>query len=302
MDQLAGQLASRLKAQAAERAKWLTRVLIMLAVVSFPMVSDLDVQRLHTAFPPAACATANQIDQAGLVEQLHHAYEWNRLLDKSFAAVNQNYFSIPNVLANVQQWTPLITCLARVFDLPPELLAGVLALEIDLDYHFVDAVADGLMRSSVLGDVLSPVVMGAGYAGVHFSHLKLALATFGADFSPSPVYQIYYRIVIRRSIPELTLLATRDPLIDIADAAVMTRYYALLRLGGRPMSSLTLTDMAFIWSAYRGGVKNTPADLPDKRDYRWSVAYLQSADNPRILGDSLVALPYFTYYQAVFSR
>ncbi len=260
---------------------------------------DPDAERLLAALPVAGCATGlASVDHAGVIEELTLAYEWNRLLaDSRLAAVDHRYFSPVQILDMVDSWTPLIVCIAGEFDIPPELLAGLLALEIDLDYHLTDAVADGLIRTPP-GSGLASIEMGAGYAGVHFGHLRPALAEMGKDFSPSRFYQQYYNLIMRRSQADLTLLSTRCLALDIANAAVMARYYAALRLANRPPSEMTVNDMAFVWSAYRGGVVGTPAD--PRKDSRWSLDYLQKADNPHVFGDTIIALPYFSYYHEVF--
>ncbi len=280
----------------------LARMFVLLYLVSLPWPPDTDVEHLHAALPDQPCTVITKVDQAGVIDAVTQAYRWNDLLDKRVAAINHSYYSIPVVLQKIERWMPAISCVAQAFDISPVLLAGTLATELDLDYHVVDVVADNVIRVSPFGEVLGYVVMGAGYAGVHFDHLKRALATFDRNFSTSPFFNVYRQIVTTRSNASLTVLATRDSLFDIADAAVMARYYMLLRLGTRSMTSLTVTDMAFIWSAYRGGAKDSPADLPEKREYRWSIEYLQRADNPQIFGDTLLALPYFTYFKAVFKN
>lgn len=244
-------------------------------------------------------------DHGAVIEELKHAYEWNKLLrDSKLAAIDQNeYYSTADVLNVVDGWTPQIACIAREFDLPPELLAGVLALELDLDYRLPDARADEFIRSPWGADLTGlmnwmGLEMGAGYAQVHFNHLRPALALLGPGFSTSAFYRRYYDLMTTNSLGDVTLLATRYQAIDLADAAVMARYYARLRMGQRSLSAMTTDDMAFVFSAYRGGVAGTPAD--PRQDVRWSVAYLQKADNPRLFGDSLIALPYFAYYHEVF--
>ncbi len=274
-------------------------LLILLVVMGSAPLTDPVGERLNRLIPAGGCAAmpAN-IDHGGVIEELHHAYEWNKLLaDSRLAAIDHTYFSTEAVLDRVDSWTPLIACVAREFDIPPELLAGILACELDLDYHAADAVVDGLIRTP-WGASLANIEMGAGYAGIHVGHLRPALATFGGHFSSSPFYRLYYHTIMTRSNADLTLLSTRYTLVDIADAAVMARYYVGLRLGTRPMSSLTIDDMAFIWSAYRGGVLGTPAD--PRPDSRWSLDYLQKADNPHVFGDTIIALPYFSYYRQVY--
>ncbi len=273
--------------------------LVMMLALSVTPAHDPDAERLTAELSGDACGEAIiPVDHGRVLEELDHAYAWNRLLaGSSLAAIDHDYFSAEEVLRRVDGWSPLIACIAREFDIPPELLAGTLALEMDLDYHLADAIADDLIRSP-WGRTFSQIEMGAGYAGVHFRHLRPALTTFGSALSQSPFYWDYYRLIMNRSDSDLTLLATRYAVIDLADAAVMARYYVLLRLGPRPLSTLTVDDMAFVWSAYRGGVVGSVAD-PGRKS-RWSLDYLQEADNPNVFGDTLIAVPYFSYYQARF--
>lgn len=270
-------------------------MVLMMALFSLPG-SYPDAEHLVSLIPQRGCAVlAPHPDHAGVLEDLRHAYEWNQLLAGSaLAAINQDYFSPEDVLDKVEGWSPVIACVAREFAIPPELLAGIMSLELDLDYHVTDAIFDSGIRSP-WGRLISDIEIGVGYAQAHYKHLRPALATFGGDFSTSRFYQAYYAMTIARSDGDLTLLATRHPVIDLANAAVMARYYALLRLDKRPMADLTVTDMAFIWSAYRGGVVGTAAD--PRADSRWSLDYLRQADNPYVFGDTLIALPYFTYYR-----
>ncbi len=275
----------------------LRRAMMLLVIALFSLPGSYpDVDHLISLIPKNGCAVlTTHPDHAGLLEELQHAYEWNRLLAGSrLAAINQDYFSTEEVLQKVEGWTPQIVCIAHEFAIPPELLAGIMSLELDLDYHVTDVVFDSVIRSP-WGRLVSDIEIGVGYAQVHYKHLRPALATFGREFSTSPFYQTYYAMTMARSDGDLTLLATRHAEIDIANAAVMARYYALLRLGKRSMNELTVTDMAFIWSAYRGGVVGTAAD--PRADSRWSLDYLQKADNPYVFGDTLIALPYFTYYR-----
>lgn len=279
---------------------WLRRLMFMLVVSSFPTTGfDADVARIQAALPTEGCAVLTApIDHAGVLEQVQHAYQWNaRLHGTPYGAIDHQYFKPESVLTTVDDWMPMISCVAHEFDIPPELLAGIMALELDLDYHFTDAVLDNLVISPV-GSFFSHIEAGAAYAGVHFGHLKAAVALLGEQYSASPFYRGYYHLITTRSDDELTYLATRYRLLDITDAAIMARYYATLRLGNRPLSQLTTTNMAFVWSAYRGGVIGTTVD--PRPDSRWLLENYQRADNPQILGDTIIAMPYFAYYRTFY--
>ncbi len=273
--------------------------IVVIAWVLSP-ITDPDGERLTDDIPASGCAVLPRaIDHAGIIEQLQHAYAWNRLLANSpLMAINHDEdYSLEEILTKVEDWSPLIVCIAHEFDEPPELVAGILALELDLDYPLADVIVDGVIRTPI-GNALGNVEMGAGYAQVHLSHLRPAVLVIGKDFSTSPFYRDYYRMTTTRTIGDLTLIATRYPVADIANAAAMARYYAGLRLGKRSPAEMTIEDMAFVFSAYRGGVAGTPAD--PRKDSRWSVEYLQRADNPHLFGDTIIALPYFAYYRGLF--
>ncbi|MEP7285545.1 MAG: hypothetical protein ABI947_07235 [Chloroflexota bacterium] len=269
--------------------------------------TDLDAARTIAALAIGRCVGTAQVDHARTVEEVTYAHEWNRLLidtrtDAPLATPERgSVFGVDAALTMVDGWTPLIGCVAREFDIPPALLAGVVATELNVDYDWLDEIVDSKIRArGVIGEVFCYVAVGGGYASVHTPHLRRALATFGAAFSQSPFYRRYYQIVMSGSLPDVTRITTRYLPFDIANAAVMARYYALLRMGSRPLFQMSLTDMAFTWSAYRGGVSDTPSD-PDG-DYRWRLSFLQKADNPAVFGDTLIALPYFSYFRSVFKN
>jgi hypothetical protein len=280
---------------------WFQRGIVMLAVLLIPVNKpDAEVARLLAALPTCNMSSI-VVDHQGAIEEIRHAYAWNDLLrqrDSRLAAIDHQYFTPEQIMEMIDNWTPQIICIAGEFDIPPELLAGIMALEIDLDYHFTDAIFDNLVVSP-LGRTFRYVEVGAGYAGVHFGHVKPALAVIGEDFSPAPFYRAYYRLTLTRSAGELTDLATRYQVIDIADAAVMARYYAQLRMGKQSLKSMTLQDMAFVWAAYRGGVVATPADPSEKS--RWLLRNFKQANNVRVLGDTILAMPYFAHYREVYS-
>src|SRR5258708_25717663 len=117
--------------------KWIWRMMALVLVVSFPAAGgDPEIERLYSGLPAAGCAEIiRPIDHAGVLEALDHAYAFNKMLDRHVAAVNHDYFTTPQVLAMVVGWTPQITCVAQQFDIPPGLLAGSLALSLDLEYH-----------------------------------------------------------------------------------------------------------------------------------------------------------------------
>ncbi len=76
---------------------WIVRTQQAIAIVmiaSLPVTArDPEVARLYNSIPTLGCArVVAPVDRAGTLEALQHAYAWNNMLDKRFAAVNYNYF------------------------------------------------------------------------------------------------------------------------------------------------------------------------------------------------------------------
>lgn len=277
-------------------------VMLVFALFSLPTAPDRDAQRLTSDVERQCSAVLPDMDRTKVLEEVQAAHSWNVLLPSDLAAIDRTFYTVDQTLSMVDSWAALIIWVAHEFGIPPELLAGMMAAEIELDYDWVSALVDAVLQTSLgdlLGDLLNyPIVMGAGIANVHLDHLIPTLAMLGPELSRSKFYQSYFNVMMTRSQADRIRLATRYRVIDLANAAAMCRYYAILRMGGRPLTTMTVTDMAFVWSAYRGGVVGTPAD--PKRDHRWSLVYFQKADNPYVLGDTLVALPYFSYYREMY--
>src|SRR5258708_31904921 len=116
---------------------WLYRAVAIIMIASFPaQAGDPDVERLYAALPSQGCARiVSPIDHVGTLETVRQTYRWNDLLDRRYQAINHDYFQPEQVLAVDDSWTPQIACVAHEFDIPPELLSGIMALELDLDYH-----------------------------------------------------------------------------------------------------------------------------------------------------------------------
>jgi hypothetical protein len=281
----------------------LVRLVVLLAVASIlPEGGDHDMVALAGAFDCQVETASVLIDSAGTLEAVAAAKAWNALLAVTAplrAATDHDNLPASQVIARVDALASDIACVARVFKLPPALLAGLLAAEMDLDYHRADTIVDMLIASG-WGDALAVLDMGMGMGGVHHGGLRRALAALGSSFSSSPFYEVYFRVTMRADAMRLTRLASRYVLFDLANVAVLARHYAELRMGGAPLEAMTVVDMAFTWSAYRGGVIASPADPDGPR--RWSAERLQQASDPRSEPDALLARPYFAYYGALFAE
>jgi hypothetical protein len=237
-------------------------------------------------------------DPTGAIAAVKQAHRWNDLLPPGLRAIDHHYYSTEEVFHMVNERADLIVCVAREVDIPPELLAGTLALELDLDYHLTDRVVDSLIRTnSRIGEILSGAAIGGGYGGVHTSQLRPAV--LGSDFAETQFTRAYAAELKHRDDAAYTRLTTSSTLIDLTNTAIMSRHYLRLRLGNRPIHSATLIDLAFTWTAYRGGVIGTHVDT--RPDHRWSLSYLQRANDPYQFGEAIIALPYFSYYREMVS-
>lgn len=286
--------------------RWLRRILVIVFVASVPApAGDLELSAMAAVSPcpplhPGAASRTAMVEHGRTLEELAHARAWNaRLAEQgdARAAMNHEFLSTEEVLRHVDALAPLLACVAQAFGISPALLAGLLAAELDLDYHQTDVVMDWLIATG-WADALTLLDINTGRAGVHIATLKPALATMGSAWTDSPLVRTYAGIVGRSERAQLMRLASRSVLFDLCNAAAVARYYALLRMDGRPLTSMTLPDMAFVWAAYRGGVADTAADHGPRV---WSLANLRRAEDPYMLGDTLLALPYFSHYQEVFA-
>jgi hypothetical protein len=282
----------------------LLRLVLLLLTCSIPATSiDPELARLINALQRAECSVSpDPVARDGTLADLRRAAALNGLLpDGRLVAIDHDWYTPDQVLNRVDGWLPLIACVAREANIPPALLAGTLAAEIDLDYHLADAVFDSIVRSP-FGEIAAHVEIGVGYAGIHWSGLRRALPRLGPRLLTSRFLKVYRHLIRSRSDAGLTRLATRYIVLDIANAAVMVRAYAELRLPGHHLTAttpLTTTDMAMIWTAYRGGVTGTPMDI--RSDHRWSLIRFQRESNVAVMGDSLIAQPYYAYYAERFA-
>src|SRR5512147_1815563 len=86
--------------------------LVLMLAVSVTPTRDPDAERLTGELSPDACgAVITPVDHGRVLEELDHAYAWNRLLaGSSLAAIDDDYFSTDDVLRRVDGWSPLIAC------------------------------------------------------------------------------------------------------------------------------------------------------------------------------------------------
>ncbi|HRE46265.1 MAG TPA: hypothetical protein PLD47_00945 [Aggregatilineales bacterium] len=268
-----------------------------------PVVSgDLRAGRIMAA-KAAVCssATLTLVPREAVYADLAHAREWNALFARkspysNAVAIDRQFLGTSEALDYVFALADEIICAAKVVEIPSSLLAGVLAAALDFDYNAIDRFVDGAIAFG-WGDPFTAFDVSAGYAQVHYLPLRRTLLSMGRAFFSSTIYEDFYDLIIDGDQANYLRSASRSTLVGILSGAVMVRHYTDLRLNGRSMATLTATDMALIWTAYRGGVSETAAD--PTRNYRWDVRHYRHADNPYLFADALLSRPYFVYFQAV---
>lgn len=279
------------------------RAVCMGIAAAVPVVGgDLRVGRIAAA-KAAYCSAAGltPVSREAVYADLAHAREWNTLFARespyrNAVAIDRHFLGTSDALDRVFALADEIVCAAQVVGIPPSLLAGVLAAALDFDYNAIDRFVDGAIALG-WGDAFTAFDVSAGDAQVHYRPLRRALLSMGRAFCSSPIYERFYDLIMEGDQASYLRAASRSTLVGILAGAVMVRHYTDLRLNGRAMATLTATDMALIWTAYRGGVSETAADPTP--NYRWDVAHYRRADNPYIFADALLSRPYFVYFQAV---
>jgi len=279
--------------------RWLCILTLMITAAAIPASGvDYEAARVR-AVMKQVCPHYHYLitPRDGLEADLDRARRWNALMINfgSPAASMDRRFLLPDqVVDQVEQLIPLIGCAASAFELPPDLLAGIIAAALDLDYNPIDRFVDGSIALG-WGEPLTTFDVSAGYAQVHYDPLSRALMWMGRGRFESPLYQAFFDLIQRRDRAGYIRLASRFPMVGILSGAAMTRYYTDLRMGSRGLDQLTLTDKVTIWSAYRGGVSDQPADPAS--NHKWGLSHYMSAQNPYLLGDMILAAPYFAYFQ-----
>lgn len=137
--------------------------------------------------------------------------------------------------------------LAEQYDVPPELLAGVVAAELDFDHTGDDRIQDGLGRSGLPGlpgivglpDI--PIGEGVGAASVHEAALHHAIEELtgeehGFQFNEDVLDQDY-----------------RSTFTGSVESAAIVLKHLMGEYGKE--DNLSAQDMAQIWAGYRTGVQ-----------------------------------------------
>lgn len=152
-------------------------------------------------------------------------------------AIYDTLIAIGTVMAHKD----LINRLARRYGIPPALLAGVVASEMEFDLDVPDQILDGLNRN--LGVQLWT---GPGIASVHTRTLRDAVNYIGEHQLPG------HSNALLRVWPEAPFHNKGADLpVSIEAAAIATSMYNHAHGGSR-----TPEDMAVVWGGYRSGVRD----------------------------------------------
>lgn len=193
--------------------------------------------------------------------------------------------TIGTVLLNSEN-RRIVEEIAKKYGLDPALLAGTVAVEMDLDYDWIDKIQDGLGRRNIgAGD-------GPGVANVHNASLETAVNYLkehnlaGNDFAQNYDWSSSNRSSFNGSME---------------GAAIVLAMYTHAH-GGAPTSD----DMAVIWGAYKSGIKGFIPNDPGE-GYASLDHFRNNTANGGI-GEFLMgknayyAQPYFEYFKEAFSQ
>ena len=187
----------------------------------------------------------------------------------------------------------LIEQYAAKYGISPALLAGVLAVEIDLDYKLKDRIQDDLIKSLGIDigklDPRDPGGSAPGYANVTERTLRWAIEQYPSDFPGAEAVKNYdFSSGHRASIPG-----------TIEAAAIVLAKYTQLHGGASSPD-----DMAVIWGAYKTGIHGLIPGDPNQggylslEDYRLHIARgtEQQPAEFRMGQNAYYVQPYFQFF------
>ena len=247
---------------------------------------------------------------------------WKLLRDQSPKAIwgaglnllydHNSEVAINTVLAN----TDMISEMAERYDIPPALLAGTLAAEMDMDFDAADYIQDGLARNGLLDnvagastgllggplgyllfadDVHEKLSEGLGSASVHTDGLENAIEHLNGT---SPLPGANYANAYDWSDTNRASFEGSTEAAAIVLAALTDKH------GG--ISSPE--DMAVIWGGYYSGVEGFSPPQPEYGysldDFKLNkVNGWEAYDNQFSIGASAyMSQPYFEFFQAYYGE
>jgi hypothetical protein len=150
------------------------------------------------------------------------------------------------LVLNEQNFTT-IKNMADKYNIPPDILLGVVASEMDFDHDLKDYVQDALGRENIA------VGQGQGVASVHSDTLDDCIKYLKDQKLPTGEYAEEYD----RSVDNLASFKG-----SVEGAAIITAALYYYKGGAN-----TLEDKAVIWGGYRSGVKGLTPPGPDGYGY-----------------------------------
>lgn len=243
------------------------------------------------------------------------------------SADNTDLFDSCETVSLVKSYRTLITRSALQHGVPPELVAGILASEIDFDYPQFDVDADATVIAAYQvahhADIYSPaqrvvawavikaylsLETGAGPASIHYDTWERAQQYYqGCGYELGELLAPGGQTLTQSAWTEKVLIGGSG---TIEAVSVIGRYLADYRKGtdGQPLKTthytdLTPTDMAQIFGAYRNGAGglNCFTDADGDGDYDCGFRTIRQFQTKLELGDQArQAFPYFVYFQEYF--
>ena len=240
---------------------------------------------------------------------------WSCLTTPATGAVNYAFFSSCDAIAWVDQRRNEIRGAAQRHGIPPELLAGVLASELDFDYSFGDWFVDTTLQAQFLVHGESVIVAyllarpnpGPGVASIHLHTWEIVQQYYldcgydlGTTLAPGgqTLSQVQW------------ILSVMTPTGSIESAGAVARYLADYRTGsgGQPKKAthyndMNFVDMAQIFGAYRAGVGGLTCFNDPDRDGLHNCGFLDIKDFQRsnnLGNEARQAYSYFGFFQRYF--
>jgi hypothetical protein len=183
-----------------------------------------------------------------------------------------------------------IESIAKRYNIPSDLLTGVVAAEMDFDHDFTDKISDGLGRRNVS---IPFIGNGEGIASVHRE--TLANATKYLVDKKLPGYESAEKYDMG--------VSNRSSFSGSVEGAAIV-VGALVDYKGGVTS---VTDKAVIWGAYRSGVKGfSPESVTygydSQENFKGNQATgtSQLPERLQIGGNAYMSQPYFTFFQQAF--
>ncbi|MEO1334381.1 MAG: hypothetical protein AAFV29_02000 [Myxococcota bacterium] len=205
----------------------------------------------------------------------------------------------------------LIQQTAARYGIEPELLAGVVAAEMDFDHDRNDVFQDGFGRNAPwLLDVFQ-ADSGAGVASVHLPTLKQSI-----EYIKKNPDRFGSSVVSAASKYDLSTNNRSTFAGSVESAAIVTAALRDWKRANGDVGQLTTEDMASIWGAYRTGVggfsiqedkKTVPVGQGGfKNGTDFALNRANGAQGlPRemqIGGNAYQSLPYFKFFQSAFAQ